>query len=106
MDINQKAKEFAQYVKDTDEFKNMNKCKYELERSRNLKKQLDSYVNKKNNIYSNYRMEDASKKISQLNREYHDFFNLPMVANYMQSTRDFNTLMEKLYKSIEKELIK
>ncbi|CEH35214.1 YlbF family regulator [Romboutsia lituseburensis] len=106
MDINQRSKEFAQYVKATDEFKNMNKCKLELERNRNLKKQLDSYINKKNNIYSNYRMEDASKKISQLNRDYHSFFNLPIVANYMQATRDFNNMMEKLYKSIEKELLK
>ncbi|MGL4912644.1 MAG: YlbF family regulator [Romboutsia sp.] len=106
MDINQKAKEFAHYVKSTDEFKNMHRNKSDLEKNRTLKRQLDSYVNKKNNIYSSYRMEDASKKISQLNRDYHDFFNLPLVSNYMQSTREFNSLMEKLYKSIENELVK
>lgn len=106
MDINQKSKEFAQYIKSTNEFKNMYKNKYDLERNKTLKKQLDNYINKKNTIYSNYKMEDASKKISELNRDYHDFFNLPLVANYMQSTREFNSLMEKLYKLIESELVK
>jgi len=106
MDINQKAREFADYVKNTSEFKTMNKSKMDLEKSRTLKKQLDSYINKKNTIYSNYKIEDASKKISQLNRDYHDFFNLPLVLNYMQATKQFNSMMEHLYKSIEKELLK
>ena len=106
MDINQKAREFAYCVKNTDEFKTMNKTKADLEKNRTLKKQLDNYINKKNAIYSNYRIEDASKKISQLNREYHDFFNLPLVLNYMQATRQFNSMMENLYKSIEKDLLR
>ncbi|HSQ87943.1 YlbF family regulator [Romboutsia sp.] len=106
MDINQKAKEFAYYIKNTHEFKTMNKAKAELEKNRTLKKQLDNYINKKNTIYSNFRIEDASKKISQLNREYHDFFNLPLVSNYMQATRQFNSMMENLYKSIEKDLLR
>lgn len=106
MDINQKAREFADYVKNTSEFKIMNKSKMDLEKNRTLKKQLDSYINKKNTIYSNYKIEDASKKISQLNRDYHDFFNLPLVLNYMQATKQFNSMMESLYKSIEKELLK
>lgn len=106
MDINQKAREFADYVKNTSEFKTMNKSKMDLEKNRTLKKQLDSYINKKNTIYSNYKIEDASKKISQLNRDYHDFFNLPLVLNYMQATKQFNSMMEHLYKSIEKELLK
>jgi cell fate (sporulation/competence/biofilm development) regulator YmcA (YheA/YmcA/DUF963 family) len=106
MDINQKARDFANYVKNTSEFKTMNKSKMDLEKNRNLKKQLDSYINKKNTIYSNYKIEDASKRISQLNRDYHDFFNLPLVSNYMQATKQFNSMMENLYKSIEKELLK
>jgi cell fate (sporulation/competence/biofilm development) regulator YmcA (YheA/YmcA/DUF963 family) len=106
MDINQKAREFADYVKNTSEFKIMNKSKMDLEKNRTLKKQLDSYINKKNTIYSNYKIEDASKRISQLNRDYHDFFNLPLVLNYMQATKQFNSMMENLYKSIEKELLK
>jgi len=106
MDINQKARDFANYVKNTSEFKTMNKSKMDLEKNRNLKKQLDSYINKKNIIYSNYKIEDASKRISQLNRDYNDFFNLPLVSNYMQATKQFNSMMENLYKSIEKELLK
>ncbi len=106
MDINSKAKEFANFIKNTNEFKDMNKSKINLEKNRNLKKQLDAYINKKNTIYSNYRMEDASKKILQLNKEYSDFFNLPSVSNYMKYTKQFNSMMENLYKSIEKELLK
>lgn len=106
MDINQKAKEFANYVKNTDEFKYMNKCKLSLEKNKSLKTQLNTYINKKNEIYSNYRIEDASKKMNSLNQDYESFFKTPLVSNYMQSTKDFNFMMEKLYKTIEKELLK
>ncbi len=106
MNINQKAKEFATYVRNSDEFKAMAKSKLELEKNRTLKKQLDNYLNKKSSIYSNYRMEDAAKMMVKLNTEYEDFFNLPLVYKYMLATKDFNSLMEGLYKTIEKELIK
>lgn len=106
MEINRKAKEFASYVKNTEEFKYMNKCKQEVEKSRSLKNQLNSYINKKNSIYSSYRMEDATKKMNSLNKEYENFFNTPSVVNYMNATREFNSLMERLYKTIEQELLK
>lgn len=106
MDINIKTKEFANYIKNTDEFKHMNKCKIDIEKNRSLKKQFDSYLNKKNTIYSRYKIEDATIKINSLNKEYDTFFNLPLISNYMEATREFNAMMEKLYKSIERELIK
>ena len=106
MDINQKAKEFASYIKNTNEFKYMNKCKVDIEKNRSLKKQFDPYINKKNSIYSRYSIDDASYKIKSLNEEYDTFFNLPLVSNYMKATQEFNNMMENLYKTIEKELIK
>ena len=78
MNINQLSKEVASFIKNTDEFKAMNKSKLDtLDRNRNLKRQFDMYINKKNNLYSNYPLEDASKKVTQLNRDYNDFFSLP-----------------------------
>jgi len=106
MDINQKAKEFAVYIKNTNEFKHMNKCKTDIDKNRSLKKQFDSYINKKNNIYSRYSLEDATVKINNLNKEYDTFFNLPLIYEYMEATKKFNVMMEKLYKTIENELIK
>ena len=106
MEINKKAKEFAYYVKNTEEFKYMNKCKQDLERNRSLKNQLNSYINKKNSIYSTYRMEDATRKVNTLNQEYENFFNMPLVSNYMDATRQFNSMMERLYKLIEQEMLK
>ena len=106
MNINQLSKEVASFIKNTDEFKAMNRSKLELDRNRNIKRQFDMYINKKNNIYSNYSLEDASKKVNQLNVDYSDFFNLPAVSNYIQKTKEFNTMMENFYKSIEKELLK
>lgn len=106
MDASKKAREFASFVRSTDEFKLMNKYKLEIDKNKSLKRQLDSYINKKNNIYSSYRMEDASRKINQLNNDYSTFFEIPVISNYMQATKEFNTMMEQLYKIIEKELIK
>jgi cell fate (sporulation/competence/biofilm development) regulator YlbF (YheA/YmcA/DUF963 family) len=106
MNINEKAKEFALYIRNSNEFKSMSKAKKELDKNTSLKKQFDEYTKKKNLIYSRYKIEDASKKISQLNRDYDKFFNHPLVANYMQSNRNFNAMMENLYKQIESELTK
>ena len=97
MNINQLSKEVASFIKNTNEFKAKN---------RNLKRQFDMYINKKNNLYSNYSLEDASKKVNQLNRDYNDFFNLPVVSNYIQKTKEFNNMMENFYKLIEKELLR
>lgn len=106
MNINDKAKELAVYIKSTSEFKTMHKAKKDLDRNPTLKRQFDEYVQKKNLIYSRHKIEDASKKISQLNRDYTKFFNHPLVSNYMQANRSYNTMMEKLYKQIELELTK
>ena len=106
MDINHKAKEFASYIKNTNEFKYMNKCKMDIDKNRSLKRQFDSYLNKKNAIYSRSNKEDVSAKLENLDREYYTFFNLPLISNYMEATKNINLMMEKLYKTIEKELIK
>ena len=106
MDVNQKAKELAYYIKGTREFKTMNKYKEELERNKSLKKNLDTYLNKKNQIYSRYKVDDANKRAAKLDKEYINFFNDPIVINYMNSTNDFNSMMKKIYASIESELLK
>ena len=106
MDINQKAKELAYYIKGTKEFKNMDKYREELERHKSLKKHLDTYLNKKNQIYSRYKVDDANKRVSKLDKEYINFFNDPIVTNYMNSTNQFNAMMKKIYASIEDELLK
>ena len=106
MDINQKAKELAYYIKGTREFKTMSKYKEELEKNKSLKKHLDAYLNKKNQIYSRYKIDDANKRISKLDKEYINFFNDPLVTNYMNSTNEFNSMMKKIYSSIENELLK
>lgn len=106
MDINQKAKELAYYIKGTREFKTMNKYKEELEKNKSLKRHLDAYLNKKNQIYSRYKIDDANKRISKLDKEYINFFNDTLVTNYMNSTNEFNSMMKKIYSSIENELLK
>ncbi|MEG2788994.1 MAG: YlbF family regulator [Romboutsia sp.] len=104
MNINDKAKELALCIKNSNEFKTMDKSKKDLDKNIVLKKQFDEYIKRKNLIYSRYKIEDASKKISQLNRDYDKFFNHPLVSNYMRANRNFNNMMENLYKQIEKEL--
>ncbi|MGL6105284.1 YlbF family regulator [Romboutsia sp.] len=106
MDINQRAKEFSYYVKNTPEFKALNKSKTDLEKNKSIKKQFDVYITKKNSIYSNYTIEDAARKMNLLNKDYEDFFNLPLVSNYVKTTKQFNIMMENLYNIIERELIK
>ena len=106
MNVNDKARELALYIRNTNEFKTMQKTKKDLDKNPTLKKQFDEYIDKKNSIYSRYKLEDASKKISQLNRDYTKFFNNPLVENYMQANRAYNTMMEKLYIQIEIELTK
>ena len=44
MDINQKAKELAYYIKGTREFKTMDRYKEELEKNKSLKRHLDAFI--------------------------------------------------------------
>lgn len=106
MNLNKKAQELAKNIKDTDEFKTMNKYKREIEKNRNIKKQLDAYASKKDKIYSKYRMDEASSKIAQLDQDYAKVFQNPTVQNYFKSTQNFNLLMQSIYKTIENELLK
>lgn len=106
MDINQRAKEFANYIKSTPEFKAMNKSKMDLEKNKSIKRQFDTYINKKNNIYSNYSIEDAAKKMNILNSNHKDFFSIPLVSDYIKKTKEFNSMIENLYATIEKELLR
>ncbi|WP_455544144.1 YlbF family regulator [Intestinibacter sp.] len=106
MNINQKSQELARLIKTTDEFKTMNKYKKEIEKNKNIKKQLDNYLSKKDKIYTKYRIDEANKRISQLDREYSKVFQTQLVENYFKSTQNFNLLMQGVYKSIEEELLK
>lgn len=47
MDINKKALELANSIKSSDEFKLMKKSKSQLDKNKNLKRQLDNYIDKK-----------------------------------------------------------
>ena len=78
MYINQKAKELAKLIKTTDEFQTMNK----------------------------YKIDEANKRVSQLDKEYSKVFQNPLVENYFKSTQNFNLLMQSVYKSIEQELLR
>ena len=106
MNINQKAQELAKLIKTSEEFKIMNKYKREIEKNKNIKKQLENYLVKKDKIYSKYKIDEANKKISQLDREYSKVFQTPLVENYFKSAQNFNLLMQSVYKSIEEELLK
>lgn len=106
MNLNQKAIELARLIKSTDEYKRMNYYKQEIEKNKALKKNLDSYLSKKDKIYSKNKIDEAAKKISRLDIEYAKIFETPIVKKYFQSTQEFNLLMQGIYKSIEKELLK
>ena len=106
MNINQKAQELAKLIKTTDEFQTMNKYKREIEKNKNIKKQLDNYLSKKDKIYTRYKIDEANKRVSQLDKEYSRVFQNPLVENYFKSTQNFNLIMQSVYKSIEQELLR
>lgn len=106
MNINDKARDLAVCIKNTKEFKLMNKAKKDIDKNPNVRKQFNEYIKKKNNIYSRYKIVDTSKKINQLNKDYNKFFNNPLIINYLNANKQFNIMMENLYKQIEHELTK
>ena len=92
ININQTAQELAKLIKTTDQFQ--------------TKKQLDYYLSKKDKIYTRYKIDEANKRVSQLDKEYSRVFQNPLVENYFKSTQNFNLLMQSVYKSIEGELLR
>ncbi len=106
MNVNAKSKEFARFIKSTEEFKQLKKSRDELNKNKSLKRKLDTYVSKKNTLFSRYDYDTASKNLTTLNNDFKDFFALPVVSNYLDSSKKFNSMMETVYKSIEEELLK
>ena len=106
MNINKKAYDFALFIKSTDEFKNLQRYKLEIDKNKVLKRQLDSYINQKNDIYSKYDASSSRKLILKLDDKYSDFFKSPIVSKYIEATNEFNKMMQDLYSLIEKELLK
>ena len=74
--------------------------------NKNIKRQLDNYLSKKDKIYTRYKIDEANKRVSQLDKEYSKVFQNPLVENYFKSTQNFNLLMQSVYKSIEQELLR
>lgn len=106
MKLNDKARELARLIKNSEEYRMMNTYKREIEKNKSLKRQLDSYLAKKDKIYSSLKIEEATQKISKLDREYSKTFQTPLVQSYFKSTQAFNALMQQVYKTIEAELLK
>ena len=106
MDINKKTIEFASYIRNTPEFKNLQKYRSDLDKNKNLKKQLDNYQSKKNNIYSRYDAKNAYKMLLILDKDYVEFFKNPIISKYVLASNEFNNMIESIYKLIEKELLK
>ena len=106
MNIEQKAQELARIIKNSEEFKTMNKYKREIEKKKNIKRQLDAYLSKKDKIYTRYKINEANRKINELDQEYSKVFQTPLVENYFKSTQRFNLLMQTVYKTIEQELLR
>jgi cell fate (sporulation/competence/biofilm development) regulator YlbF (YheA/YmcA/DUF963 family) len=107
MDVTKNAKALASSIKMSREFIELNSSKAIVEKNRNLKKQLDSYLYKQNTIYSRYQPgQQMEEKLAQLNKEYENFFRSSEVNNYLLAAQKFNEMMEKIYKYIESELTK
>lgn len=93
-------------IKNTKEYKEANAARKVIDKNKTLKRKLEDYANNQKKLQSKYKDEQLKIKINSLNESYEEIFNHPDVVNYNQASYLLNSMINNIYRDIEKNLIK
>lgn len=101
MHINKKIEELIIELKQTREFKELKKTHDNINKNKNLKKQVDGFQNRQKQIYSMKKSANVvQKEIEDLNRTFEDLAKIPEVDAFLKSGKAFNDLIANIFKNI------
>ena len=99
--MNNKTKELVEFICTTDEFKNLKKSKKNIDKNKNLKKQVEDFKKRQLKMQkSKLSKEQLNSEMMRLNKDFKTLNEVPQVTEFFQSTKEFNTMMFNLFKEI------
>lgn len=96
-----KTKELVEFICTTDEFTNLKKAKKNIDKNKNLKKQVEDFKKRQLKMQkSKLSKEQLNSEMMRLNNDFKTLNEVPQVTEFFQSTKEFNAMMFNLFKEI------
>lgn len=102
MNLDVKAKEFTDAVKQTREYIELKQAQSLVNKNPVLKKTVEEIIKKQKELMVNHKsgQEELRAKILKVNEECNKISVIPEVGQYLAAIRNFNNMMSKLFKTI------
>lgn len=95
------TKELVEFICTTEEFKKLKNSKKNIDKNKNLKKQVENFKKKQINIQkSKLSKEQLNAEMMRLNNEFKNLHEIPEVNDFFNSTKEFNSIMFNIFKEI------
>lgn len=105
MSLNQKAKELTDEIKSTVEFLELKQAKALIEKDKSLKRELEGFNRKQEELYSSKITETEFKtRVEELNKKLSELSGIREVDIYLKASKRFNDMMAKVYKYINESI--
>ncbi|MEJ8555074.1 YlbF family regulator [Tepidibacter sp. Z1-5] len=99
--MNNKTKELVEFICTTDEFVKLKKTKKNIDKNKNLKKQVEDFKNRQLKMQnSKLSKKQLNSEMMRLNNDFKALQEIPQVTEFFQSTKEFNSMMFNLFKEI------
>lgn len=105
MGLYEKARELAASVKATREFAELKRAKADIDRNRELKREVDTFVKRQTEIFtSNKSQREVEAKVAELNKKFQSLSKIPEVTRFLNAGKEFNNMMARAYKMINESI--
>ncbi|CAH2214971.1 YlbF family regulator [Tepidibacter aestuarii] len=96
-----KTKELVELICKTDEFKRLKNAKKNIDKNKNLKKQVEDFKKRQLKIQkSKLSKEQLNSEMTRLDHDFKVLHEIPQVNEFFKSTQEFNSMMFNLFKEI------
>lgn len=101
MAVNDKAKELAIAIMDTKEFLELKRSKSIIDKKTELKNKIEAFKNKESTLYSGkLSASEEQQRVLELRKAFESLSSIPEIAEFLKAERNFNSLIQKVYKTI------
>ncbi len=101
MSVNEKAKEFAQALRETKEYIELKKARKSIDTNRAVKSKIDQFRKREQALYSQKKSgKDIKAEADELGKMYENLSRIPEVENFLKAEKGFNDVLAKAYKAV------
>lgn len=105
MSINDKVKELTSEITGTKEYSELKQAKTVIDKSKDLRSKIGEFKKKEESLYKEkLSAGEAQKRAAELNRVFENLTAIPEVKRFVKAEKEFNDLMQRVFKTISDSL--